>query len=517
MATSGDELDMSHLEAGQLETLLQYAEVTGQEFKDAVPLLQRSQWNLQIAIAKFFDGEAANPFTEPEAVHNEAPQASARLENLQDSFVEPTVRAPRAPRSPQTEPAPRVVPRPPILYRPPFLLAVLFAPFRVWHTIVSGLMRTIFYMFSLFPQSLRPRSVASSIRKGWKTSNERRVLPPKETAERFRREFEEEYGTHNLPFFEGGYAQALDTAKKDLKFLLTVLISPEHDDTESFIRNTLCSPKVVNFVNDPSNNIIIWGGNVSDSEAYQVAYEYMCSKYPFSCLVCLTPQEGSTRMGIVKRLTGPMTPAAYIAGLQSAIAKYAPDLDGVRAERAVQAVTRNLRDEQDSAYERSLALDRERARQRRDAAAAAAAAEKRALEEAEAAERLAELRGQWRKWRATTIVPEPGAGAKDVVRLALNMPASSGVGRVVRRFSSQTSLEELYAFVECYDLLQQEEELGDKVAKPEGYQHKYEFRIASVMPRETFGPSDAVTIGEKMGRGGNLVVEEILYDEDEDE
>lgn len=408
------------------------------------------------------------------------------------------------------------MPQPPVLYRSPFLVAMLFAPFRMGYKIVAGIFRSILYLFSFLPQALRPQFVTSSITRGLKQTSGRRVTLPKETAQRFRRDFEEEYGAHGLPFFEGGHAQALDTAKKDLKFLLTVLLSPEHDDTESFVRDTLLSPEVVNFINDPANNIIVWGGNVLDSEAYQVAREYGCLKYPFSCLVCLTPKEGSTRMGIVKRLVGPMTPESYISGLQSAITKYAPDLDGVRAERAAQEMARNLRSQQDSAYERSLALDRERARKKREAAAAAAAAEKRAREEAEAAARLEELRQKWRRWRATTIAPEPDAATKDAVRLALNMPASSGAGRVVRRFAKETSMEELYAFVECYDLLQQGDAGEAPAEKPEGYEHKYGFSIASVMPRETFEPSEAVTVGEKMGRGGNLVVEELSPDDEEE-
>lgn len=409
-----------------------------------------------------------------------------------------------------------MVPQPPVLYKSPFLVAILFAPFRMGYRIFTGLFRSIFYFLSFLPQSLRPQFVANSFAKGLKQTNGRRVTLPRETAQRFSRDFEEEYGAHGLPFFEGGHAQALDTAKKELKFLLTVLISPEHDDTESFVRNTLLAPEVVNFINDPANNIIVWGGNVLDSEAYQVAKEYGCLKFPFSCLVCLTPKEGSTRMGIIKRLVGPMTPEAYMAGIQGAITKYAPDLNGVRAERAAQEMARNLRSQQDSAYERSLALDRERARQKREAAAAAAAVEKRALEEAEAAARLEELRQKWRKWRATTIAPEPGSDVKDAIRLALNMPASSDAGRVIRRFASGTTLEELYAFVECYDLVQ--EGLGENQAeKPEDYEHKYRFRIASVMPRETFEPSKTATIGEKMGRGGSFVVEEITPEDEEDE
>lgn len=354
------------------------------------------------------------------------------------------------------------------------------------------------------------------MQKGWKNTNGRRMLMPRDTAARFKREFEEQYGEHSLPFLDGGHAQAIDAAKADLKFLLIVLMSPEHDDTESFTRETLLSPEVVSFINDPANNMILWGGNVLDSEAYQVSLEYSCTKFPFSALICLTPKEGSTRMGIVKRLTGPMTPASYLADIQTAINKYAPDLDGVRAERAAQQVARNLRTEQDSAYERSLAKDRERARQKREAEAEAAAAEKKAREDAEAAELLEQKRQQWRRWRTATIRPEPDASAKDSVRLALNMPESSGAGRVVRKFDRQATLEELYAFVECYDLLQDAPD-AEKVSRPDDYEHKYGFHIASIMPRESLEPSEDTTVAEKMGRGGNLIVEDAGHESDEEE
>ncbi|KAK3331120.1 hypothetical protein B0H66DRAFT_89901 [Apodospora peruviana] len=513
---SAPDFDLSQLSVNQQEALQQYTDVTSQEIKDAVPLLERSQWNVQIAIAKFFDGEGPDLVAEAQASQNAPHRMAARHENLHESLMADVNLPRRVPRTSGTEPAPRVVPTMPVLYQPPFLLTLLFVPFRFGHSLFSGVYRSILYILSYLPRWFRPRSVTRSFQKGWRTSNGRRAMLPKETAERFRREFEEEYGPNSLPFFEGGHAQALDTAKRDLKFLLTVLISPEHDTTEAFIRDTLLSPEFVNFVNDPANNIILWGGNVLDSEAYQVANEYMCTKYPFSCLICLTPKEGSTRMGIVKRLTGPMTAATYIASIQDAMAKYAPDLDGVRATRAAQDMVRSLISEQDSAYERSLALDRERARQRREAAAAAAAEEKRAREAAEAAERREQQRQQWRKWRATTILPEPDSATKDSVRLALNMPASSGGGRVIRKFASQTTLEELYAFVECHDLLQ-EQSLDEKATRPEDYDHQYAFRIASVMPRETFPPSEMVTIAAKMGRGGSLVVEDISDEDDEDD
>ncbi|KAH7271879.1 hypothetical protein MRS44_004379 [Fusarium solani] len=505
------DIDLGQLSSSQQEALDQYTQVTNQEVSDAIPLLRRSEWNVQIAIAKFFDGEAPDPIA---AAQQEIPRATARHENLQESLLASSARSPRASPRQRTDPAPRIVPQNPVTGRSPWIIGLVLAPFGWGWRAASTLFRTLIYVLSFLPASIRPRAVTSRISTGFRGTNGRRPLMPRDTAARFKREFEEEYGENELPFFEGGVAQAHDLAKKELKFMLVVLMSPEHDDTESFVKDTLLFPDVVDFIKDPANNIILWGGNVLDSEAYQVAQEYVCTKFPFSALVCLTPKEGSTRMGIAKRLVGPMPPATYLSELRAAIEKYGADLEGVRAERVAQEVTRNLRTEQDSAYERSLAIDRERARQKREAAAAAVAAEKRAQEEAEAAARLEEKRQQWRAWRATTIVAEPPASDKSVVRVALKMPEESGIGRIVRRFPQDASMEDLYAFVECYELLQEENpEGGDK---PEEYEHEYRFRIASILPRMVYEPTATVTMGEKIGRSGNLIVEDISPDSDEE-
>ncbi|KAI6089328.1 hypothetical protein F4821DRAFT_268481 [Hypoxylon rubiginosum] len=513
MASNGD-IDIGQLTPEQQSALEQYTQVTAQDVKDAIPLLLRSQWNVQIAVAKFFDGEGPDPVAEAIAAQDDIPRQAARLENLQESLNSsrpfPGRPLPRA----RPDPAPRIVPQPPTTHRPPWLLALFLTPFNFGYRALSTFFRTFLYIFTFLPASIRPRAITS----GWKGTMGRRMLMPRDTAARFKREFEEEYGNTSLPFYEGGFAQALDLAKKELKFLLIVLMSPEHDDTESFTRETLLAPEVVSFVADPTNNIVLWGGNVLDSEAYQVAAEYHCTKYPFSCLVCLTPKEGSsTRMSIVKRLVGPLSPSTYLAELQTAVNKYAPDLAGVRAERAAHEVARNLRTEQDSAYERSLARDRERARQRREAEAAAAEAERRAREEAEAAELRAKQREQWRRWRATTVGPEPEASAKDVVRLALKMPQND---RVVRRFAGSTTVEELYAFVECYDILSgsgDEDESEKPARKPDGYKHEYGFRIVSPLPRVVYKPDGGATLASTIGRSGNLIVEDVIPDVDDEE
>ena len=83
-------------------------------------------------------------------------------------------------------------------------------------------------------------------------------------------------------------------------------------------------------------------------------------------------------------------------------------LGRARAQRAEQQATRNIRQQQDSAYERSLAQDRERARKKKEEAERKAREEKEALEREQAKERYTQTIEQWRKWRANSIPGEPG-------------------------------------------------------------------------------------------------------------
>ena len=340
-------------------------------------------------------------------------------------------------------------------------------------------------------------------------------MNPRDSAARFKREFEEEYGEHELPFSDTGYAAALDAAKKDLKFLLVILMSPEHDDTSSWTRDTLLSPQVVSFVKDPANNIILWAGNVQDSEAYQVSTALRCTKFPFSALIVHTPRVSSTAMSVVARIGGVSSPNDFIAKLRAAIASHREALDNARSQRTEREAERSLRAEQESAYERSLATDRERARQRREAEAAAQRAEKEAQEKAAAAEKEAQNRDQWKRWRAQSIPDEPSTEVKEVTRISLRMPSGK---RVVRRFRADADMEELYAFVECFEVISAETEFSEKpVEEPVGFDHAYEFVLVSPMPRVVYDLKSGGTVGESLGRSGNLIVERVDEDEDEDE
>ena len=415
------------------------------------------------------------------------------------------------------EPAPRVVPTPEsqLTQRAPFLVTLIFLPFNITYTIFARLFGAVGWAFPIIPRLLRRLYPNSSSRASRNT--DRRPLNPRDTAARFVREFEEEYNVEpgTLPFQESGYAQAFDVAKRDLKYLLVILLSPEHDDTAPFVRDTLLAPEVVDFIKDGQNEIMVWAGSVQDSEAYQVANALNVTKFPFAGLIVHTPSVSSTSMSVVARIPGPVPAPELVTKLRTAIQQRTEELGQARRNRQEQQASRSLREEQNSAYERSLAQDRERARQRREAEAEREKAEREEREAAEAKVQRARNVLQWRKWRAQSISAEPSADAKDVVRISVRMPSGE---RVVRRFAGAAEVEELYAFVDCHEILQDEEALSEKeVQRPSGYEHEFGFQLVSPMPREVYDLEKGGSLKTRIGRSGNLIVEKTVLEDEEDE
>lgn len=458
----------------------------------------------QIAIAKFFDGEAPDPVGEAQASLASSPappSQSSHQETLMNGFS----RSSRTQTRSRLAPAPRIVPQPENqnLYRPPFLLTLLFTPFNLLYRLLSGSLRLFTFLFPFLPRLLSGSSGGRVQPRRTGDTSGRKPLNPRDTAARFAREFEEEYGNHDLKFFENGYAQAYDLAKKDLKFLLVVLLSPEHDDTSTFVRGTLLSSEVVSYINDPQNKIVLWAGSVQDSEAYQVSTALNCSKFPFAALVAHTLQDSSTSMSTIGRISGLVPPSSFVPRLQSAISQHSAALERARASQNEQQATRNLREEQNSAYERSLAQDRERARQRREEEESRLRVESQAKAKAEAAEKEARNLEQWKQWRAQSIQPEPTSSTDDITRVSVRMTSGD---RVVRKFRAEAVMEELYAFVECYDTLSSGS-ASPQNAEPANYEHVYRFRLVSPLPRVVYDLVSGDTIGSKIGRSGNILVE----------
>lgn len=367
---------------------------------------------------------------------------------------------------------------------------------------------SLFYTLFPFLARFRPTSASSRARA-------RRSQTPRDTAARFIRLFEEEYGAATgLEFYEGGYAQALEIAKKELRFLLVVLQSDEHDDTTSFNKDTLTNADVVRFLKD--QNIILWAGSVQDSEAYQVATALQCTKFPFAALIALAPTSPSAStqaMSVVSRTTGPTPPAALITKLTAAITTHSESLSRLRAQRAVHEADRAIRAQQNSAYELSLARDQERARQRKEEAERAAQEEAAAKEAVAVAGLLESNKAAWKRWRASTLPEEPPQGP-ETARVSIRTRDGE---RIVRRFAGDAEMEQVYAFVECMHVERDEKgRVQGRTEKPRAYEHVWGFQLVSPMPRKVFGSGEE-TVKACLWPSANLVVEAIGNDEEEEE
>jgi FAS-associated factor 2 len=504
--------DISQLTSTQQEALQTYTAVTDQDPIAAIPLLQRAEWNVQIAIARFFDGE---PTTDPVAeARAQLPSTSARqTSNLQYEALLAGSR-PSASRANPEDVVERVDSSTAneTHYRPSFLFSLIFTPFNIIYRVLSTVLSPFGFLVPSFLSRLFTRLIYQPSRPI------RRPLPPGENTRRFIRELSEEYGENTLPFAETGFNLTLDNAKRDLKFILVVLLSPSHDENHTWVRDTLLSSQFKTFLDSHKDETILWGGNVRDSEAYQVSSSLQCTKFPFAALVCQTTESGSSNMTVIMRAAGPTTAPELVAKLGTAMTTHQAQLGAARAQRAEQQASRSLRQEQDSAYERSLAQDRERARQRREQQEATERAEREARELAQALERKQQNTAQWKQWRAQSLPDEPGVDVKDAIRVSIRMPSGE---RVIRRFQADADLEELYAFVECYDIAKASDaespEAREKgVEEPLNYEHQYKFRLVSPMPRTVFELEKGGSVGERIGRGANLIVEPITEDEDED-
>lgn len=508
------DVDISSLSEDQQLALQQFTSVTDQDLAAAVPLLQKCQWNAQIAITRFFDGDADTVDPAAEAARAPPPPVdSRRSETLMDNF--PSRHSSRAARR-GLEPAPRVVPTPEsqMTQSMPFPFNILLLPFNITYTIFQRIFGTIGYLFPFLPRLLNRFYSGRALQPSRDTG--RRPLNPTDTSARFMREFEEEYGvTHGtLPFHEGGYAQAFDIAKRDLKHLLVILLSPEHDDTAPFVRDTLLSPDLVEYIKNPTNNILLWAGTVQDAEAYQVANALNVTRFPFATLIAHTPSVSSTAMSKIATSAGPVTAQDLISKFDAAIASHKEELDRLRAQRQEQQASRSLRQEQESAYERSLAQDREKARRRKEEEAAREKAEREERERGERKADLARKLAQWRRWRVQSVPGEPGTDLADAVRMSIRLPSGE---RVIRKFRAEADLEELYAFVECYDLVKEDAAVEDEkeTVEPEGYEHVYKFQLVSPMPREVYDLEKGGSLKERIGRSGNLIVEKIVGEDDD--
>lgn len=174
----------------------------------------------------------------------------------------------------------------------------------------------------------------------------------------FIRNFTERYPRRPI-FYQGTYAQALNDAKQELRFLLVYLHkdSFQNPDVNSFCEHTLTDPSVIEFI---SRNALLWGCDVNSPEGYHVANSLEARSYPFMALIGLR----TNRMFVMGRFEGDCTAESLIQRIQTVISSNDVWLSQARADRLERNLTQTLRKQQDEAYRQSLIADEEKERRR---------------------------------------------------------------------------------------------------------------------------------------------------------
>lgn len=348
-----------------------------------------------------------------------------------------------------------------------------------------------------------------------------------------------------------GYDDAVKKAKEELKTLMAILISEEHDDTERFKREVLMDEELLDVLT--KNSILVWGGDVRDRDASFAAHILDATTFPFLAFISLQPKRSSliptnlnshsrrtsiNLMTVCTRLEGSpqhtTSSRSIVNTIQTVVLpRTASYLNRLKLEKAKREADQRLREEQDRAYAEAGRLDRERVmRKKAELEAESRRAyelrqkelegEKRRREKAEEAEQ----KSRWRHWARQERMPEePSDGG-----VTIGFRLGNGK-RVVRKFKADESIEALYTFVDVVSgELAPGFEASEASAVPRpraGYLHSYGFKLSTAMPRrtlplpqETTAEGSTVTVSDFGGLdGANVNVEGsfIGFNSDEEE
>ncbi|ORZ14749.1 hypothetical protein BCR42DRAFT_417592, partial [Absidia repens] len=453
----------------QKELLDQFQTITkSNAIQASIAILETHNWNLEHSIQSFYESGFTQQQDEESRKTSSPPPRPAKSPLSSTNASSSSSSSTRESASPSIRNRLGIM----TLFMWPFGLA--------WNLVWA--------LLSFANRMISRRSITSSqVSSTANTGHQRQ--DPRSSANRFLRDFEKLYGDTHVEFSQEGYTRTLEKARHELKFLLVVLQCDEHDDNELFCRNTLTDHDLMDFIR--SKDILVWGGNVAQVEAYQVSCTLQATTYPFMAVIAL--QSGSSRsapkMSVVDRLEGLISSANLIQRLDATLQRYGTVMNRMKMERDQREMERRLREDQDMAYQESLKTDREKERKMQ--------VEQQLLNKEKEERNRARLeleiyvknRQQYIQSLCHALPEEPASDYEGKVT-KLNFRLANG-DRVIRKFKESDSIETLYQFVEVYPLLKEgKASSSEPVAPPLNYQHKYGFTLLSPFPRTVYEISE---------------------------
>ncbi|KAI6191613.1 UBX domain-containing protein [Aphelenchoides bicaudatus] len=404
------------------EILNSFKDICAVNDEIAQAALESNNWNLETALRVFLDGEdhfQQQPEVEREEINQQRRQEIEQPRNVPNVSNAPT-------HGNQTTSF------------VDWLTGFALAPIRiaVWS------LRFLFdFFYSLFGGQPLP------------------VADPRTEVTQFVEDFRTHYDSdRQIPWLEVPYNSAVSEARRNISYLLVYIHNPSHRRVEDFSQNYLLSPEFLSFIRE--NNCLIWGASVRSSEGYKVCSALHDFNYPFVALLCMV--EG--RATCIFRMSGEYTLAALMDGLRNSSQAGQGVLNQMHQERLVlefressqifliqlsqlrlfsaqREMDTQLRREQESEYQRSLATDRARVQERKRLESEKLESQKREeelrLQEEQKAANLEERRHQIKQ----SLPVEPAINGAEIVRVAVRFPSGQ---KFERRFNVDDSLELLF-------------------------------------------------------------------------
>lgn len=242
-------------------------------------------------------------------------------------------------------------------------------------------------------------------------------------------------------FYQGTYAQALNDAKRELKFLLIYLHSETSSpqiqssqqritETVNFCRNTLSNRDVIDYIN---RNMLFWACDVSSPEGYRVSHSINARSYPILVIIALR----DNKMTVMGRMEGDCTPEEILTRMRRVVNDNERWLNAARHERLERSLTQTLRAQQDVAYEESLKKDQEKERKRQLEREEVERAERAVKEEQDAEQRRLDLKERLKMELVHQVPSEPSDDDANAISIVFKLP--NGM-RITRRFLKTDSL-----------------------------------------------------------------------------
>eukprot|EP01138_Halocafeteria_seosinensis_P012721 gb/GECG01012997.1/.p1 GENE.gb/GECG01012997.1/~~gb/GECG01012997.1/.p1 ORF type:complete len:419 (+),score=64.59 gb/GECG01012997.1/:1-1257(+) len=266
-------------------------------------------------------------------------------------------------------------------------------------------------------------SMLSSLWNSIFSSNGGSPLHPEAEARQFRQMMNTQYGRNCPEFLETSYKNALTQARDNFQILVVYLHSSEHQDTEEFCRNTLCTEAVRNVLEQ--ENCAIWGGDVMSPQGFMAMHEFAVNSFPF---VGVYRPSGNSSFNRMVSNEGLLTKEQLVDVIQRAINSARPALESMRAEQIAMEHDRTIREEQNRRYMEALERDKERERQKQEEE------ERKQLEEAQKQSRIDAKRNEVEKAHQRVVEhPEPDKSEGSTISLRFTLPNGSRLGRRFRQ------------------------------------------------------------------------------------